>query len=223
RRNCTATQLAAASIKVYQWKQHGDASRFRAESQCAATAQWEKQPSPAQCAPGAQWEGEQLSAQEIAQRVGVSTRTIVAAKLVEREAVPEVKAAVESGKLSLKAAENIIKLPKEQQAQAIHVKPERKPRPAADGQVELLQAQIKEMQERIAELEDHRDYLTEELDAALRIIRADEQLAQAWAEVERANKRAFEAKSRVDGLMNERNAAIRRVRALEREHGRATS
>lgn len=71
----------------------------------------------------------QASNQEMADAVGVTKRTIQQAKAVQSNATPEVIAAVKSGEIGLPKAAAIAKLPKEEQAAAIH-KPAPKPAPA---------------------------------------------------------------------------------------------
>ncbi len=218
RRNCMASQLAAAAVKVYQWLDRGRPKINSAPVRDTGSVVEDART-------GAELSADSVSASEIASKVGVSTRSVEQAKKVIRNGVHEVVEAVQRGDVSLKRAEQIASLPADQQAKALHAKPERKPavKTPQDGEFELLQAKLKEAQARIIEVEEQRDYMADELEAALRIIRADEQLAQAWAEIEKSNKRAFEARSRVDGLMNERNAAVRRVKALERQNGRSVN
>ena len=71
----------------------------------------------------------QASNQEMADAVGVTKRTIQQAKAVQSNATAEVIAAVKSGEIGLPKAAAIAKLPKEEQAAAIH-KPAPKPAPA---------------------------------------------------------------------------------------------
>ena len=72
----------------------------------------------------------QASNQEMADAVGVTKRTIQQAKAVQSNATPEVIAAVKSGEIGLPKAAAIAKLPKEEQAAAIH-KPTPKAAPEA--------------------------------------------------------------------------------------------
>ena len=71
----------------------------------------------------------QASNQEMADAAGVKKRLIQQAKAVQNKAAPEVIAAVKSGEIGLPKAAAIAKLPKEEQAAAIH-KPAPKPAPA---------------------------------------------------------------------------------------------
>ena len=196
RRNCTASQLAAAAVKVYGWKPVGNPN----------FSNWE---------PGSQLERPGLSAAQIADKIGVSDKTVTQAVKVERKASQELKEAVERGEVSLKAAAQVADLPPEQQVQALHAP---KPAKLQDAEVDVLKAQIAELKQQLADAIEQRDHVAEELDSALRVLRADDRVAQALEEVERFRAQASAARSRVDGLMNERNAAIRRVKALEKAH-----
>lgn len=197
RRNCTASQLASAAVKVYGWKSHGEASRF-------------------QSAPGADWEDSGVSAAEIAQRSGVSTRTIEQAKKVARRASPEVKAAVERGEVSIKAAARVSDLPEPEQIKAIHA-PEPKKAKLPDADVEELQETVKALRDQVSTVTEQRDVLAEELEAAQRILRANDQLAQAMAEIVQAQALSRSYKSRMDGLMREKNEAIRLKQSADRK------
>lgn len=70
------------------------------------------------------------SNQEMADAVGVTTRTIQQAKVVQSSAAPEVIEAVKSGEIGLPKAAAIAKLPQAEQAAAIHQPIPKKPAPA---------------------------------------------------------------------------------------------
>lgn len=105
----------------------------------------------------------QASNQEMADAVGVTKRTIQQAKAVQSNATPEVIAAVKSGEIGLPKAAAIAKLPKEEQAAAIH-KPAPKPAPAVvEPEIEAppeytdldaARDQISELQIELARLSD---------------------------------------------------------------------
>jgi hypothetical protein len=60
-----------------------------------------------------------VSNKEAADMLGVHRSSVVKAKKVQRDAIPEVAKAVESGKLSVKAAHALAKLPPEEQRKAL--------------------------------------------------------------------------------------------------------
>lgn len=88
--------------------------------------QWAPAHRPINRAPGAPLP---KTREDMAESAGSSVRTIVQAKNVDAKAVPAVKQAVLSGQTSLKAAEQIAKLPADQQEHALAVATAPKPRP----------------------------------------------------------------------------------------------
>lgn len=101
RRHITTAQLAMAANAVYQWQSAG-----RPSANSALSAQL-KQP-------------------EIADKAGVSIRSLQQASNIEKTAAPEVVAAVKRGEVGLPKATAIAKLPIAEQAAALH-KPAPKP------------------------------------------------------------------------------------------------
>lgn len=89
--------------------------------------EWKPPHRPNNSAPGADLS---KTTSELAASAGVSTRTVEQAKTVESKAVPAVKQAVLSGQTSLKAAEQIARLPADLQEQALAVATAPKARPA---------------------------------------------------------------------------------------------
>jgi hypothetical protein len=86
-------------------------------------------PAVDKCAPGAHLIDQpdhrpEKTADDLALSAGVSRRTIVQAKRVHRDAIPEVKEAVKAGTVSLKAAEVVAALPKEEQSALASAGPE---------------------------------------------------------------------------------------------------
>jgi hypothetical protein len=96
RRSQTASQRAMAIVECQQWNPVGR---------------------PKNSAPGAELPAN--TTKQMAEAVGVGTRTIERAKQVAAEAAPEVKEAVKSGKVSVKAAAAVTSLPQEEQAAAL--------------------------------------------------------------------------------------------------------
>ena len=103
----------------------------------------------------------QASNQEMADAAGVKKRLIQQAKAVQSKAAPEVIAAVKSGEIGLPKAAAIAKLPKEEQAAAIHkptpkAAPEAPPAPAnheleeAVSTINELAAENDQLRDRVA-------------------------------------------------------------------------
>lgn len=152
------------------------------------------------------------TSKQMADVVGVSERTIRQAKAVHATAAPEVVEAVKTGEIGLSKAAAIAKLPKEEQAAAIH-----KPVPKADHSDEVQgydgpdEAEI-----RAAELQEQADQ-----EAFNKLLLADDKLATAYAEIRRLNAVNAVLESRMQGLMAEKNEAIRLCKSLQRRLERA--
>ncbi len=139
RRHVTQAQLAMATTAVYAWKPVGSnqhANRVGTE-----------------CPP--------KSNAELADAAGVSEKTIKQAKAVQTKAAPEVVEAVKRGEIGLPKAAAIAKMPKEEQAAAIHkptpkAAPEAPPAPAnheleeAISTINELAAENDQLRDRVA-------------------------------------------------------------------------
>ena len=98
----------------------------------------------------------QASNQEMADAAGVKKRLIQQAKAVQSKAAPEVIAAVKSGEIGLPKAAAIAKLPKEEQAAAIH-KPAPKAAPAVvepDSEAPPEYTELDAAHDQISDLQD---------------------------------------------------------------------
>ena len=93
RRHCTTAQLIAAASEIYRWRPNGGYHSALS----------------AEC----------FSSKQIAEKVGISVRTVDQFRKVERDAVSEVKDAVKRGDIGLSKAEAIAKLPADKQVEAI--------------------------------------------------------------------------------------------------------
>ena len=154
----------------------------------------------------------QASNQEMADAAGVKKRLIQQAKAVQNKAAPEVIAAVKSGEIGLPKAAAIAKLPKEEQAAAIH-----KPAPKAAPADEVPAYDGPDEAElRAAEMQEQADQ-----EAFNKLLLADDKLAAAYAEIKRLNAVNAVLESRMQGLMNEKAEAIRLCKSLQRRLDRA--
>lgn len=186
RRHVTQAQLAMATTAVYAWKPVGSnqhANRVGTE-----------------CPP--------KSNAELADAAGVSEKTIKQAKAVQTKAAPEVVEAVKRGEIGLPKAAAIAKMPKEEQAAAIH-KPAPKTAPA--DEVPAYDGPD-EAELRAAELQEQADQ-----EAFNKLLLADDKLAAAYAEIKRLNAVNAVLESRMQGLMNEKAEAIRLVKSRDRQ------
>lgn len=188
RRNCTSSQLAFAVVKVYEWKPHGGAEYRSATVADRAT--------------------ESVSSAEISQKNGISSRQIERAKKVDRDASQEVKDAVNRGELSLARAVEVSKLAPEDQVNAIHAKPEPKPKVQDDHQSEITA-----LNELVAELQQSVKDLIDDNNSMARVFESNEQVAAAMAEVKKYKEMNRILEERVRGLQNELNAAKRQAKS----------
>lgn len=149
----------------------------------------------------------QASNQEMADAVGVTKRTIQQAKAVQSNATAEVIAAVKSGEIGLPKAAAIAKLPKEEQAAAIH-KPA--PKAAPEEAPEDDGPSAEEIAAQVA---------AEEADRALvaKLLDSNEPLADLAAENKQLKAEIAQLKLARDGYMNRCNEAIALVKSRDRQ------
>ena len=147
------------------------------------------------------------SNQEMADAVGVTKRTIQQAKAVQSNATPEVIAAVKSGEIGLPKAAAIAKLPKEEQAAAIH-KPA--PKAAPEEPPEDDGPSAEEIAAQVA---------AEEADRALvaKLLDSNEPLAELAEENKQLKAEIAQLKLARDGYMNRCNEAIALVKSRDRQ------
>lgn len=139
RRHVTQAQLAMATTAVYAWKPVGNPAFSQSGTECPIAK----------------------SNAQLAEAAGVSEKTIKQAKAVQTKAAPEVVEAVKRGEIGLPKAAAIAKLPKEEQAAAIHntapkAVPEAPPAPAnheleeAVSTINELAAENDQLRDRVA-------------------------------------------------------------------------
>lgn len=139
RRHVTQAQLGLAVTAVYAWRPAGNPALSQSGSACPVGK----------------------TNAELAQIAGVSERTIKQAKAIQTKAAPEVVEAVKRGEIGGEKAAAIAKLPKEEQAAAIHnpapkAVPEAPPAPAnyeleeAVSTIKELAAENDQLRDRVA-------------------------------------------------------------------------
>lgn len=185
RRHVTQAQLAMATTAVYAWRAVGSnqhANRVGTE-----------------CPP--------KSNAELADAAGVSEKTIKQAKAVQTKAAPEVVEAVKRGEIGLPKAAAIAKLPKEEQAAAIH-----KPAPKAAPE-EIPEDDGPSAEEIAAQV------AAEEADRALvaKLLDSNEPLAELAEENKQLKAEIAQLQLARDGYMNRCNEAIALVKSRDRQ------
>lgn len=181
RRHITAAQLAMATTAVYSWVFRGRQNKSVVSTDLTKTTS------------------------ELAKLSGVSESSIEKAKSVLKNASPEVKDAVKSGKIGLYKAQEISKLPKDKQAAAIDkpiIAPER-PRLTEDYGPSESELKANELAHQA------------DLELLNKMLEADEALAASYAENKRLNHLVAQLEVRIAGLMNEKNAAIREAKRAQ--------
>jgi len=180
RRHMTASQLALSEVSINAWAFRGNPKSL----------------------PGKDFN----SAKEMAEKAGVSVSTIERAKEVLSKGSDEVINAVKTGKVSVKKAASVSKLPKEQQAKAITAPPE--PRPSMlDGNVpsdEELMANDLAMQA--------------DLELVNQFLESDDKLAELYAEVKKLHHMLAQKESRIASLMREKSECIKLCHKLQKEN-----
>ncbi|NDZ12066.1 hypothetical protein C7T35_15330 [Variovorax sp. WS11] len=182
----------------------------------------------------------QRSNEEMAAKAGVTVRTIQHAKVVEANAAPEVKEAVKTGVVSVKAAAEIARLPKEEQAAAISAPPPPKPAkfkgkpkkgPAADlvraelkaarakGEVGEATARIEELEAELSALREQLAEARDDLEAAVKVLDASDQVAAALAEAKKVRDLNRGLQSRIDSMLTEIARLKGSVKHWERKAG----
>lgn len=187
RRHVSQAQLAMATTAVYAW---APAGKPKLHTECAVK-----------------------TTAEMADIAGVHRNTIVQAQAVQAKAAPEVVEAVKRGDIGLPKAAAIAKLPKEEQAAAIH-KPAPKPAPAKEAEPEEIPQDDGPSAEELAAME-----AAEEADRALvaTMLESDDALAALAEENKRLKAEVAQLKLARDGYMNRCNEAIALVKARDRQ------
>jgi hypothetical protein len=199
RRHVTQAQLALATTAVYAWKPVGNPEFSQSHTECVIAK----------------------SNDELAAIAGVHKNTITQAKAVQSKAAPEVIAAVKSGEIGLPKAAAIAKLPKEEQAAAIH-----KPAPKAAPVVpEVLEEghELNEAAAAINALASENDQLRDRLAVAAMEGTAEEkaEAAQTIAEL-RHQIKALEAeldatRASRDGFQRQNAELMKQVRLQQKQ------
>lgn len=185
RRHVTQAQLGLAVTAVYAWRPAGNPALSQSGSACPVGK----------------------TNAELAQIAGVSERTIKQAKAIQTKAAPEVVEAVKRGEIGGEKAAAIAKLPKEEQAAAIH-KPA--PKAAPEETPEDDGPSAEEIAAQVA---------AEEADRALvaKLLDSNEPLAELAEENKQLKAEIAQLKLARDGYMNRCNEAIALVKSRDRQ------
>jgi len=200
RRHLTASQIADAVVRVFDWLPVG-----RPNSQ-----------------PGCELN---KTTAELAKIASVSTETIRHAKFVQTNAEPGIQAAVKSGKISLKAAAAVAKLPPEDQKKVAASGPAAIKKAAKPTQAPVVdtkgQSELEELREQIAEMAVSLKEAIADNESMGRVFDADDKLAAATAEIKRLTALVGVIETRLTGQTNELNEAKHLAQQWKRRAERA--
>lgn len=175
-------------------------------------AAWRPAGRPANSAPGAAY---LPSASVVAKQEGASQRTVEQVRSAVKKGSPELVEAMKGGKVSAKRAEQIAKLPQEQQPAALATPPAKAVEVTLSGSADV-----------IAHLQDQVHTLTGELEAANEqiasleaIVASDDKAAEALADAKRWRELATGLQSRVSSMTDEIADLKRQLKAAKKKAG----
>lgn len=178
--------------------------------------QWALPHRPNKGAPGAPLS---RTREDMASSAGSSVRTIIQAKNVDAKAVPAVKRAVLSGQASLKEAEQIAKLPADQQEKALAVAIAPKPR-STSAQVAPGAGQLEPPPDEgpsAEEMAAHAAAEAADRELVAKLLDSNEPLAALVAENKQLKAEIAQLKMARDSYMKRCNEAIALVKARDRQ------
>lgn len=181
--------------------------------------QWAPPHRPNKGAPGAPFP---RTRENMAESAGSSVRTIVQAKNVDAKAVPAVKQAVLSGQASLKAAEQIAKLPAAEQEKALAVATSPRPRQTKAQETPSLGHLETPPDDgpSAEELTAHAAAEAADRELVAKLLESDEPLAALAAENKQLKAEILQLKMARNSYMNRCNEAIALVKARDRQIAR---
>lgn len=174
RRSLNAGQKALAIVSCQEWRPVG-------------------RPTSINVAPGATLP---MKNEELAASGGVSARTIRQAKTVHDKGAEAVKEAVKEGKVSVKRAAEVAKLPKREQVKALHEKPAPKVEPADSGPS-------------AAEIAETEAAAATDAETVRLLLESDDKLAALAEKCKQQAAQIRMLEGRVRGLTNEAGQAVR--------------
>lgn len=191
RRHITQAQLAMATTSVYAWRPVGNPDFTQSHTECVIAK----------------------SNDELAQIAGVHKNTITQAKAVQTKAAPEVVEAVKRGEIGLPKAAAIAKLPKEEQAAAIH-----KPAPKAAPEVTPAPAnhELEEAVSTINELAAENDQLRDRV-AVAAMHGTDEERAMAAETIAELREQIKTLEAELDAVRTSRDSFQRQNAELMKQ------
>ena len=163
-----------------------------------------------------------------ASKLNVGERSVRAAKKVIEEGVPELKEAVEQGKVSVSAAEKIAELPKREQKRVVaqervqevaaERRAEKAPKPEKPSELEALKKENEELREELVELANQQEPLQQEVEFLRKIEDEGDKLKAALAEVKRLQALVRGLEERNKGLVRQYSEAAKSAKYWRAKH-----
>lgn len=152
--------------------------------------------------------GGPIKIEQAAELMNVGQRTVERAKKVIEHGVPELKAAVEKGEVSVAAAAEVAELPKREQRWLVkegavkEAAAAKREKPKND-ELERLAEENKELRAELVQMGNQQQPLQDEVDFLRKIEDEGDKLKAACAEVKRLQSVVRGQEERIRGLMNE--------------------
>lgn len=149
-----------------------------------------------------------LTTEQSAELMNVGQRTVERAKKVIEHGVPELKAAVERGDVSVAAAAEVAELPKREQRRLVkegavkEAAAQKREKPKND-ELDRVKAELENARDQLEEMGKAQQPLQDEVEFLRKIETEGDKLAAACAEVKRLQAVVRGQEERIRGLMNE--------------------
>ena len=195
RRNMSPSQRALATVTVNAWRPSGKRNEGNPQDYLQKTNE------------------------ALIQSSNTSETTIIRAKKVIADAVPEVIDAVKLGTIGIKKASEIAKLPAKDQVAAISQPIPKKPainQPIEKKQVEEYVGPSNE------EIEANEIAARADLESMNKLLDADDKLKEAFDEIHRLNAQNAGLRQARDRYMNQCNEQIRMIKSLQKKLDKLT-
>lgn len=169
--------------------------------------------------------GGHVSAEQAAELMNVGQRTVERAKKVIEHGVPELKAAVEKGEVSVAAAAEVAELPKREQRRLVkegavkEAAAAKREKPKND-ELERVKAELEDAHARLAEMASQQQPLQDEVEFLRKIEDEGDKLKAALAEVRKLQERVRVQEERIRGLTRSHGEAVKAAKDAQAQVAR---
>lgn len=164
--------------------------------------------------------GGRIKIEQAAELMNVGTRSVERAKKVIEDGVPELKAAVERGEVSVAAAAEVAELPKREQRRLVkegavkEAAAAKREKPKND-ELERVKAELEDAHARLAEMASQQQPLQDEVEFLRKIEDEGDKLKAALAEVRKLQERVRVQEERIRGLTRSHGEAVKAAKAAQ--------